>query len=129
MSLLGGSLSLELGRKQPPDFQQLQLLDDVDRRHEHATTRVDLDEAFELEALQRLADRRPATAELLAELVLGDHRTRPQLAGDDHFLDRAIGGLGQGFTWCRRRPAVQFQHQIRPIHAEIPTSKLQQDSR
>ena len=67
----------------------------VDRRHQHAAARMDLDEAFELQPLQRLADRRPATAQLLAELVLGDHRARPQLARDDHLLERAIGDLGQ----------------------------------
>ena len=88
--------------------KQLQLLDHVDRGHQHAAARVDLDEALELQPLQRLADRRPATAELLAELVLGDHRARPQLAGDDHLLERAIGGLGQGFSRCLGRPAVQL---------------------
>ena len=60
-------------------------------------------------------DRCPAAAKLLAELVLGDHRAWPQLARDDHLLDRAIGSLGQKFAGSCRRAAVQFQCHIAPL--------------
>ena len=43
----------------------------LDRRHERAELRVDVDEAFVGELHQRLAHRSPADAHLRGELLLG----------------------------------------------------------
>ena len=53
------------------------------------------DEPLARKTLQRLADRRAADPELLAERALGDDGARRQLERDDALLELAIGALGQ----------------------------------
>src|SRR5260221_2100062 len=77
-----------------PHLEQPQLGLDVDLGDQDAAARHDHHEALARQALDRLANRRAADLEPLAEHRLGDHRPGCQLEGDDLLLDRAVGAVG-----------------------------------
>jgi hypothetical protein len=90
--------------QRPAHLEQLELLEDVDRGHLRPAPWMDVDIALEPQALQRLADRRAAAAQLLA-----------QLPRDDHLLDGPIGAFGQRLRRQRQRRAVHVPDHDRTI--------------
>src|SRR5690606_9671762 len=87
------------GRDQPfelaPQLEQHELLLDVDFGDARAVPTDDIDEMVRLETLQRLAHRRPAYADLPAELRLRPDTAGRQIERYDHLLQHQPGAGGQ----------------------------------
>src|SRR6185295_11333267 len=79
------------------DAQVVELLEpaEVDRQHVPAELGLDAEEALVAEAKQRLAHRRAAHAEALAELGLGEAVAGDELEIVDLRLERVVDLLGQ----------------------------------
>ena len=75
----------------------------VDVRDVGARARADLDEALEREPLDRLAERRPAEAEVAHELLLAQRGPRREAQRDDEVAHRDVGPIGDQAAVARRR--------------------------
>ena len=92
-----------LGLEHRPHLAEPREVADVDRRHEHAAPRVDLDEPLEREPAQRLPHRRAADAEPRGQLGLLDRGARRELQRDDQLAQRVVGPVGERRDLAGRR--------------------------
>ena len=70
----------------------------LDRRHEGAVLRIDLDQVLLGELDQRLADRRARHAKPLRQLLFRQHAARQQPARDDLATQQGANLSGDGLT-------------------------------
>ena len=95
-------------RDQPVEFapglEHLQLLAHVDAGHDHPAPGQDLNQVLAGKALQRLADRRRADADPLAQNGFRDHAAGREFERHDHLLEPAAGLFVQSDFERRRHP-------------------------
>src|SRR5215472_5805489 len=91
-------------------------ISDVDLRGERAAARISDDEPLAFEVLERLAHRRPAEAQLAAELVVIDGRAGPDLEHDEPVTNDLVRLLGEG----RRLAAHRTRRHAALLRPELP---------
>src|SRR5687767_12114821 len=86
------------------------------------------DEALALELNQRGVQRRPADAELFADLNFGEWLTWRKHQGDDGFLDTFVGQVfqrGQSMVvgWPGRQPSIRERVLYSSLHSASQSSR------
>ncbi len=105
-----GGQSRRLRLQQGADREQVVRLPVGRGVHEGALGRLEIHPALGLQALQRLAHRLPAHAELAGQLTLHQVLPRPQRPLDDQVGERLVHGLPQGCRTLQRLRDVRGAH-------------------